>query len=160
MNSIATANPGLQVSARTENCVIIAELAGVLDVASAPELRERLLTLLRPASSRLVIDLSRVSFCDANGLAVLMGTARRARLLGGFLRLAAAPPEVSQVLRSTGLDRHLRVFPTVSLAASASSTPSSGTGGTTRAARPARSGSAARPVKPARLDVRLRVGRA
>ena len=123
MNSIATANPGLQVSARTENCVIIAELAGVLDVASAPELRERLLTLLRPASSRLVIDLSRVSFCDANGLAVLMGTARRARLLGGFLRLAAAPPEVSQVLLSTGLDRYLLVFPTVSLAASASSTP-------------------------------------
>ncbi len=140
MNSIATANPGLQVSARTENCVIIAELAGVLDVASAPELRERLLTLLRPASSRLVIDLSGVSFCDANGLAVLMGTARRAKLLGGFLRLAAAPPEVSRVLHSTGLDRYLPVFPTVRLAVSASSTPSSGTGGTTSPARPARSG--------------------
>jgi anti-anti-sigma factor len=146
MNSVAAPNGGLHVSARTEARVTIAELAGELDIASAPGLREQLLALLRPGSGRLVIDLSRVSFCDASGLAVLIGTGRRAGLLGGFLRLAAVPPEVSRVLRSTGLDRHLHVFPTVVLAASASNTPSSRTGWATQAARRARSGSAL-PVK-------------
>lgn len=150
VNSVAAANPGLHVSARTENRVTIAELTGELDIASAPDLRERLLALLRPSSGRLVIDLSRVSFCDASGLAVLIGTGRRARLLGGFLRLAAVPPEVSRVLRSTGLDQHLVVFPTTGLAASAPSTPSSGTGAATQTARPARPGPAL-PVKPAQL---------
>jgi anti-anti-sigma factor len=55
-------------------------------------LREHLLGLLRPGASRLVIDLSGVTFCDASGLAVLVGVARRAGLLGGVLRLAAPAP--------------------------------------------------------------------
>ena len=149
MNSVAATNSGLHVSARTEHRITVAELAGELDIASAPDLRERLLVLLRPTSGRLIIDLSRVSFCDASGLAVLIGTRRRATLLGGFLRLAAVPPEVSRVLRSSGLDRHLPTFPTVAAAASALSTPSGGTGGAMQAARLARSWSA-RPGKPDR----------
>ncbi len=149
MNSVAETNSGLQVSARTEGHVTIAELVGELDIASSADLREWLLALLRPASGRLIIDLSRVSFCDASGLAVLVGTGRRARLLGGFLRLAAVPPEVSRVLRSTGLDRHLLVFPTVGLAARVFPAPSSGTGGARQTARPARPWSV-RPVKPTR----------
>jgi STAS domain len=63
--------------------------------------------VLRPGSSRLVIDLSKVSFCDASGLAVLVSTGRRARLLGGFLRLAAVSPQAGRVLNITGLNRHL-----------------------------------------------------
>jgi anti-anti-sigma factor len=108
--------PGLALSARTTGGITIAELAGELDIACAPVLREQLLGLLRPGSGRLVIDLSKVSFCDASGLAVLVGTARRARLLGGFLRLAAVSPQVDQVLHITGLHRHLGVFPTVQAA--------------------------------------------
>jgi anti-anti-sigma factor len=117
MNSGTTAGPGLDLSAQTADGITIAELTGELDVASAPALREQLLSLLRPGSSRLVLDLSRVSFCDASGLAVLVNTGRRARLLGGFLRLAAVSPEVGQVLSITGLHRHLASFPTVQAAA-------------------------------------------
>jgi anti-sigma B factor antagonist len=117
MNSGTMANPGLGLAARTAGGIIIAELAGELDIASAPDLRDQLLSLLRPGSSRLVIDLSRVSFCDASGLAVLVSTARRARLLGGFLRLAAVSPQVGQVLNMTGLHRHLANFLTVQAAA-------------------------------------------
>ena len=84
MNSGTTANPCLGLAARTAGGITIAELTGELDIASAPALRDQLLSLLRPGSSRLVVDLSRVSFCDASGLAVLFSTARRARLLGGF----------------------------------------------------------------------------
>src|SRR6266568_1814598 len=116
VNSGTTVNPGLDLSAQTAGGITIAELTGELDIASAPALREQLLSLLRPGSSRLVIDLSRVSFCDASGLAVLVNTARRARLLGGFLRLAAVSPQVGQVLNITGLHRHLANFPTVQAA--------------------------------------------
>lgn len=94
----------------------VAALSGELDVASVPELREQLLGVLRPDTCRLIVDLSRVSFCDASGLAVLVGTNRRARLLGGVLRLAAPAPPVVEALRITGLDLQLDVFPTVSAA--------------------------------------------
>jgi len=74
--------------------------------------------MLRPASSRLVLDLSLVSHIDAVGLAVLVGTERRARLLGGSLRLAAVKPAVGMAMRAAGLDRLLEIFPTVQSAVS------------------------------------------
>jgi hypothetical protein len=57
-----------------------------------------------------------VSYADASGLAVLVGTGRRAGLFGGFLRLAAPAPAVARVMRVTGLHRQLDVFPTVQAA--------------------------------------------
>ena len=113
MDPPTTTAPGLALSTPAAGGVTIAELSGELDIACAPALREQLLGLLRPGASRLVIDLSKVSHCDASGLAVLIGTGRRARLLGGFLRLAAVSPQVDQGLHSTGLRPHLGVFPTV-----------------------------------------------
>src|SRR6185437_374456 len=110
-NSGTAVAPSLDVSARAGNGIVIAELAGELDIATAPALREQLLSLLRPGSSRLIIDLSRVTFCDASGLAVLVGIGRRARLLGGFLRLAAVSPQADRVLDITGLHRHLPLSP-------------------------------------------------
>jgi anti-anti-sigma factor len=104
---------GLSLSARTECGYVVAALRGELDIVSAPALREQLLGLLTPATSRLIIDLSAVSYADASGLTVLVGTGRRAGLLGGHLRLAAPPPEVARVLSLTGLDRHLDISPTV-----------------------------------------------
>ncbi len=93
-------------SART-----IVRLRGALDVAAAPALRERLIGLLHPGASLLVLDLSRVPSCDPAGLAVLIGTQRRARLLGIVMRLAAPSLPVAELLRLTGLDHNLTICP-------------------------------------------------
>jgi anti-anti-sigma factor len=108
---------GLRLAARTASGIAIARLNGELAIASSPVLRDELLGLLRRGSSRLVLDLSGVTSCDASGLAVLVGTSHRARLLGGSLRLAALSGPADAMLHATGLDRHLEVFPTVESAA-------------------------------------------
>jgi len=62
---------------------------------------------LAPARLQPVfIDLSKVSLGDASGLAVLVGIGRRARLLGGFMRLAAVSPQADRVLHITGLHQN------------------------------------------------------
>jgi anti-sigma B factor antagonist len=96
---------------------VTAAIGGDLDIASAPAVRERLLSLLSPGACRLVIDMSAVRYADASGLAVLVSTQRRAVLLGGGLRLAALRPEVAGALAVTGLGRHLAAYPTVRAAA-------------------------------------------
>ena len=112
-----TASPRtLRFSTHLRDGYCVVALGGELDLASAPTLRDRFLGVLRPGTCRLIVDLSRVDFCDASGLAVLVGTNRRARLLGGVLRLAAPTPPTIEALRSTGLDLHLDIFPTVSAA--------------------------------------------
>jgi len=137
MNSGTTVSPGLDLSVRTAGGVTIAELTGEVDIASVPALREQLLCLLRPGSSRLVIDLSKVSFCDASGLAVLVSTGRRARLLGGFLRLAAVSPQVGRVLNLAGLLRSFAIFPSVQAAVSGPRPAQAGKAGTATASTPA-----------------------
>ena len=61
----------------------------------------------------LIIDLSGVSFCDVAGLAVLIGTQRRAIARGIVVRLAAPRPQVLKLLRITGLDHRLTICATL-----------------------------------------------
>jgi anti-sigma B factor antagonist len=109
----AAPDASLSLTSRTNRGgYVIAALSGELGIASAPALRDQLLSLLRTAS-HLIIDLSAVEHADASGLAVLVGSRRRARLLGGSLRLAAPSPEVTRVLSAAGLNQHFDIFPTI-----------------------------------------------
>ena len=113
MTHSAAHEASLSLPSRTDRGgYVIATLSGELGSASAPALREQFRSLLR-AASQLIIDLSAVEHADASGLAVLVGSGRRARLLGGSLRLAAPSPEVARVLSATGINQHLDIFPTV-----------------------------------------------
>jgi anti-sigma B factor antagonist len=100
----------------TERGSLVAVLAGALDIASAQVLREQLLGLLSPAGA-VVLDMSLVTSVDIGGLAVLVGAGRRARQLGGSLRLAAVTPEVAEAVRAAGLDQQLASYPSVLSAA-------------------------------------------
>ena len=104
---------GPALSVRSKGGCTVVTISGELDIASAPVLREQLLGLLRPGASRIVIDHSGVIFCDASGLAVLVGASRRAGLLDGVLRLAAPTPLTATVLRLTGLNSRFEIFATV-----------------------------------------------
>ncbi|HEX7163536.1 MAG TPA: STAS domain-containing protein [Trebonia sp.] len=95
-------------SVPSSGCTVI-RLNGGLDLAAAPELREQLIDVLHRGTELLILDLSHVRSCDTAGLAVLIGTQRRARLLGTEMRLLAPSSPVTQVLRSTGLDRSFTV---------------------------------------------------
>jgi anti-anti-sigma factor len=89
----------------------VVPLYGRLDIASAPALRTHLIATLRHTARLLVLDLGEVSFCDTAGLAVLIGTERRATGLGITLHLANPRPQVAKLLRVTGLDRRLTLHP-------------------------------------------------
>lgn len=91
----------------------IVRLRGALDAAAAQQLRERLIDVLHRGVSPLIIDLSHVPSCDAAGLAVLIGTQRRAGLLGSVVLLAAPCPPVAKLLRSSGLYRRFAISPDV-----------------------------------------------
>ena len=115
--------PGPALSVRRQDGYTIVTISGEVDIASAPGLREQLLDLLRPGASRIIIDLSGVTFCDASGLAVLVGASRLADLLADVLRLAAPTPLMATVLRLTGLDSRFEIFVTVPKAIAAPAYP-------------------------------------
>jgi anti-anti-sigma factor len=109
-------------SSRTPGHTVIA-VHGELDFATTAGLRDRILTILKDTTTPVIIDLSGVFFCDASGLALLVGARRRAKLHGLTVTLAALRPNVTKLLKITGLDRAFVVHPTL---ASARLVPPSG----------------------------------
>lgn len=96
----------------------IAQICGELDISTAPDVRERLLAILnRKTVSRLVLDLSKLEFMDSSGVAVLVNTERRARLLGRSMVLVAPQRPVLRVLQVCGMENYFPIFNDISAAA-------------------------------------------
>jgi anti-sigma B factor antagonist len=114
--------PQLAVQVTREPGYTIVTVAGELDIATAPELRECLVPLLAECRT-LVIDLDRVSFCDATGLGVLAGAANRARANRARLHLVCSRPNIRRLFDLTGLARRLPLARTLGEAVAALPSP-------------------------------------
>jgi anti-sigma B factor antagonist len=74
---------------------------GELDLRTAPDLCA---TLDRHRGDRVMLDLTRLDFCDSSGLRVLLGEAREMRIVGGALTVVApSGTPVRRLLELTGL---------------------------------------------------------
>lgn len=80
-------------------------LAGEVDIFTAPQFKECLLGLVDDGVTRLVVDLSAVTFIDSTALGVLIGGVRRVHGAGGAMTVVVATRPVERVLSITGLDR-------------------------------------------------------
>jgi anti-sigma B factor antagonist len=100
---------------------LVLEVAGEIDVYTAPQLRERLISLVDGGERHVVVDLGRVEFLDSTGLGVLVGALKRLRGAGGELFLVCGQERLLKIFRITGLDRVFTLYPTVAAATSGSS---------------------------------------
>jgi anti-sigma B factor antagonist len=90
----------------------VVALAGVMDMGTAAALQEALLDLVDCGSVHLVLDLSRVSFCDSMGLNALLRAHRHAHSNHGTLALCGIADPVARVLAITGADTIIPQHPT------------------------------------------------
>ncbi|MGW3204005.1 STAS domain-containing protein [Streptomyces sp. NPDC001135] len=123
----------LSLSWRPERGRLIVNAAGELSMTTRAELRAYLtLVTSMPGSdpSRLVIDVSRVTACDAMGLGALFGAHLRATCYGGQLHLVCPEGPLLHVLDVTGLRQAVPVHPTVAEALPSSLTPTARPSGT------------------------------
>ena len=84
---------------------LVVAVSGEIDIASAPKLREELLSALRRHGARLALDLRGVTFMDCAGVNVLLAARRHARLDGGWVRVARASRRARNILMLAGLHR-------------------------------------------------------
>jgi anti-sigma B factor antagonist len=93
-----------EVDAETQ----VIELAGEIDLYTAPEFKERMVELIEDGKKRIVVDLSEATFIDSTTLGVLVGGVKRLRPAGGSLALVCTDQNITKIFEITGLDR---VFP-------------------------------------------------
>jgi anti-anti-sigma factor len=95
-------SPRLQPPGAPNACVV--RLAGALDSGARPTLERALAQLSEsPPQARLVLDLSRVTSVDADGLVLLERLRRRVQERGGTLTLAGLSSAIRQALEATRL---------------------------------------------------------
>jgi anti-sigma B factor antagonist len=95
----------LSLDTRQENDRTIVEVAGEIDVYTAPKLRECITGLVDEGQRDLVVDLERVEFMDSTGLGVLVGGLKRVRTHDGSLELVCTQERLLKIFRITGLGK-------------------------------------------------------
>lgn len=88
--------------------IVVVNPQGRFDTFSAPAVREQLEMLFGAGVVNFVIDLSETLFMDSAGMAVLVSLLKRARQVGGDVKLIW--PEQEAVRRTLNLTRFDRVF--------------------------------------------------
>lgn len=103
----------LKVDTRSEGDLAVLTVSGEVDVFTAPDLDRAIAAQLAEGRTRLVIDLSSVSFLDSTGLGVLVKGLKGAREAGGSLTLVITSDRIRRIFDITGLDAAMPIFDTV-----------------------------------------------
>ena len=90
--------------------VITVTLKGRIDASVAPDIEQKLLSLISGDSCKLVADLSEVRFISSAGLRTLVAVLKEAKKEGGDLRLAGMQGQVQDVLDLTGLSSIFKIY--------------------------------------------------
>lgn len=100
------------IEAEPDGTHVVLAVRGEVDIATAPELRERLAETV-VAYDAVVVDLERVPFMDSTGLGVLVAAQRRAAAAGHAVVLARPQRIVRNALHLIQLDAAIGVYESV-----------------------------------------------
>jgi anti-sigma B factor antagonist len=102
----------LQIKTQTLEEATVLEVAGELEIYTAPRLQEHIEAQLAQGKKTLIVNLGQVEFIDSTGLAVLNAARVRLRDQGGKLLLICNKERVLRPFAISGLDHLFSIYPT------------------------------------------------
>jgi anti-sigma B factor antagonist len=113
----------LNVETRIDGDLGVIEAMGEIDMASAGMLRQAVTDLLGKGVSRLVLDMTTVTFIDSTGLGILVGARKKLQHLQGSFSVVCQSPRILRLFNITGLAAALSVYETYDDAVGALQSP-------------------------------------
>ena len=89
--------------------VAILKVGGELDVATAPQFRDKLLEIVGQMFGRVVVDLTPVEFIDSSALGVILNAWKQLKAQDATLVVVSPKPRISRIFEITGLALSIRV---------------------------------------------------
>ncbi len=90
--------------------VPVIALEGEVDVYTAPQLKQQMMTELEAGARQMIVDLTKVEYFDSTALGVLIGGLKRIRERDGGLSLICPSPRIRRVFEITGLDKIFDIY--------------------------------------------------
>ena len=94
-------------------------LEGEIDLHVSPRIALSLAQMVKKKPKKLVVDLSKVSYIDSSGLAVLIEAMQSMEEYGGKFALAGLQETVRSIFEIARLDQVFRIYPDVNSALAA-----------------------------------------
>ncbi len=85
-------------------------LSGEIDMYSSPDLREKLLVLVKKKPAVLYLDLRGVEYIDSSGIATFVEGLKCMKVFGGHIRFFNIPQGIMEIFRFSKLDRVFEIF--------------------------------------------------
>lgn len=101
----------LRLEVHPEDTSTVVAVAGELDIATAPQLRDCLSDLRDGGVTTMILDFADVGLCDSTALGVIIGASKKLRVSGGTLSIRNVSPSVMKTFVFTGTDGVLGVTP-------------------------------------------------
>ncbi len=98
-----------EVTISTTGRVAVVAMVGEVDIATAPALREALVTVCDGAAVLVVVDFAEVTFADSAALAVLVAGHKRLERMSRQLMIVNVGPQQMTIFTLTGLQRLMDV---------------------------------------------------
>ena len=109
----------LKLGHYSKDGIEVIDVAGTIDIYTAPRLRELLIDLVSTDNCQLIVNLEQVEFLDSTGLGVLVGGLKRVRAHDGSLDLVCTQERILKIFRITGLTKVFGIHETVDQAIAA-----------------------------------------
>ena len=95
----------------------IVALPAEIDIANAHDVRCQLIAaVLRPGAEFVIADMTATTFSDSMGLRALILATKQAAEAGTELRIVAPDPHILRVIKMTGTEHYLRLYPNMAAA--------------------------------------------
>jgi len=88
----------------------IIALSGDIDMYSSPELREKIMALIKKRIHTLCVDFNKVSYIDSSGIATFVEGLKGMKSFGGRLQFFGVPPRIMDIFNFSKLDRVFEIY--------------------------------------------------
>lgn len=92
--------------------VLVIRIKGRLDSVSSPNAEKKVFDLINDGSLKIILDIGGVNYVSSAGMRMLLATTKKIRTLSGKLCVCSMIPNVLDVLKMSGFDHILELYPT------------------------------------------------
>ncbi len=114
----SSTNPSLEMAPKNSQEHVL-PLEGEIDLHVSPRISASLGAMINEKPKQVVVDLTKVSYIDSSGLAVLIEGMQNVEAYGGKFALAGLQAGVRPIFEIARLDQVFRIFPDAATALAA-----------------------------------------